>query len=88
MEIARDRNPVPAEPSATPPLPSRDDPQRAALALLEDAPARLLIRRIQFVESGEAYAFGARLVSESESLPRDQNSDFAAAPAALISGAG
>lgn len=58
------------------------------LPLFEDAPARLLIRRVQFVEAKEADAVGVRLVSKRESLLRDQKSDFAAALAAVISGAG
>ena len=88
MEIARNGDPISAEPPASPALPACDDPQRAAFAFLEDAPSRFFVRRIQLVECDEAHARGTRLVSKRKSWARDQNSDFAAALAAVISGAG
>ena len=88
MEIAGGGDPLPASPPAPPALSTGDDPQRTALALPEHAPPRFVIRRIQLVECDEAHALGLRLLSEREPARAGQNSDFAAALAAVISGAG
>ena len=87
MKIAGRRNPLPAEAPSALSLPAGDDPKRAALAF-GDEPLALVIGGVHLVEGKQPNTARARFASQFQAPVRFQNSDFAAAVAAFISGAG
>jgi len=87
VKIAGRRNPLPAKASPASGLPRRDDPKRAALAF-GDEPLALVVGGIHLLEGKQPNTARARFASQFQARVRFQNSDFAAAVAAFISGAG
>jgi hypothetical protein len=87
VKIAGRRNPLPAKAPPALGLPPSHDPKRAALAFGDESLA-LIVGGIHLVEGKQPNTARARFASQFQACVRFQNSDFAAAVAAFISGAG